>query len=269
MRLGLGTMLAALALMLAIGGPASAQLPPLPSPGVAPPGANDPSCVSQRPPVILVHGTRGDMTISWQSLAPLLRAEGWCPHALDLPDRGQAPMAESTAAVARFTEEVRRTTGHRVVSFIGHSQGGLLARRYAKDTKGRHIDDVISMGTPQYGYYSAPPEDTIDALFNTDCPACYEFAQGSDWLADLNAGDPTPGRVNWTQIVSVADEIAKPYQNQYLPPERLVANVTLEDQCPGHSTSHLLLPYDELVQEWVRRALLRDGPVDPAQPVTC
>jgi hypothetical protein len=35
------------------------------APGVPPPGANDPSCTSSEPPVILVHGTVADGTETW------------------------------------------------------------------------------------------------------------------------------------------------------------------------------------------------------------
>src|SRR5262245_11167504 len=46
------------------------------TPGASPPGANDWSChptTSHPRPVVLVHGTFGDMTDSWQALSPLLK----------------------------------------------------------------------------------------------------------------------------------------------------------------------------------------------------
>src|SRR5215212_455181 len=69
-----------------------------PAPGISPPGANDWSCqpTARRPvPVILVHGTFGDMTVSWNALSPLLKADGFCVFALDYGDRATAPMEQS------------------------------------------------------------------------------------------------------------------------------------------------------------------------------
>jgi triacylglycerol esterase/lipase EstA (alpha/beta hydrolase family) len=55
-------------------------------PGSSPPGSNDWSCrpTAAHPyPVVLVHGTFGNMTDSWQALSPLLANNGYCVFALD------------------------------------------------------------------------------------------------------------------------------------------------------------------------------------------
>src|SRR5437879_8419484 len=46
------------------------------TPGISPPGANDWSCrpTALHPyPVVLVHGTFGDMTVSWNLISPVLK----------------------------------------------------------------------------------------------------------------------------------------------------------------------------------------------------
>ena len=56
------------------------------SPTASPPGANDWSCkpTAAHPyPVILVHGTFGDMSDSWQALSPLLYDNRYCVFALN------------------------------------------------------------------------------------------------------------------------------------------------------------------------------------------
>jgi len=62
----------------------------LTSPGSAPPGSNNWACrpsASHPYPVVLVHGTFGDMTDSWQALSPLLANNGYCAFALDYAGR--------------------------------------------------------------------------------------------------------------------------------------------------------------------------------------
>lgn len=56
------------------------------SPTASPPGANNWSCklsAAHPDPVILVHGTFGDMSDSWQALSPLLKNNGWCVFAFN------------------------------------------------------------------------------------------------------------------------------------------------------------------------------------------
>ena len=63
-----------LALVLVAAAPADAQKnPSFLAPGIPPPGANNPACrpAAAHPfPVIPVHGTFGDMTVSWNTIAP-------------------------------------------------------------------------------------------------------------------------------------------------------------------------------------------------------
>src|SRR3954451_4628869 len=99
----------ALAVVLAVAGllaaatPAGAQ-----APGVPPPGATDFSCRSTAhpEPVILVHGTFGDMTVSWNLFSPALKAQGYCVFALDLVNRGMAPPPISYTVVSTRHDEV-------------------------------------------------------------------------------------------------------------------------------------------------------------------
>src|SRR5687768_7696107 len=103
-----------LAVLLATAGllvgavPAGAQ-----APGVPPPGANDFSCHSTAHPVpvILVHGTFGDMTVSWNTVSPALKAADYCVFALDLVRRAMAPIDQSADKLAAFIDEVRTRTG--------------------------------------------------------------------------------------------------------------------------------------------------------------
>ena len=79
--------------------------------------------------MILVHGTFGDMTVSWNTIAPALEAEGFCVWALDCGRRGTGPIDTSADQLVAFIDMVRAKTGAAKVSLIGHSQGGMLSTR--------------------------------------------------------------------------------------------------------------------------------------------
>ena len=98
-------MLAALALTLVCAAPAAAANPP---------GANDWSCkpTSAHPyPVVLVHGTFGDMTVSWNLISPRLKQDGYCVFALDYGNRATAPIEGSAAQLQAVRRP--RAGGHR------------------------------------------------------------------------------------------------------------------------------------------------------------
>lgn len=247
-------------------------LPPLPSPGVSAPGVDVPCVPSASHPtaLLLIHGTRSDRTINWQYLGPELAALGFCVYSVDLPDRGQAPLAESVKALAVRAREVLSETGAKSISLVGHSVGGVVARDFVLRGGGIDVvDDVIAMGTAHTGYYTEPPGDQVDAAFNTGCDSCYEQARGSQYMRGLNAGDPTPGRASYTSLITSYDGVALPLESQYLPEGPQVANVLLQEECPDHVVDHLTLAVDPLVRDWTVNALERPGPADETRTVEC
>lgn len=263
--------LAAAALLIGMPQMAAAESE-LPSPGIAPPEANDPDCrpTADRPPVVLLHGTRSDMTINWQYMSPRLAEGGWCVWALDFENRAQVRVERSADRLAQFVDHVLAVTGAEHVSLVGHSLGGLIARQYVRFHGGLGVvDDIVSLGTPQYGYHSEPPFDEVDKVFNTGCEACDQIAQGSEFLAALNAGDPTPAPTSYTQLITRNDGVATPVENQELPASERSVNIWLEDACPDHPYEHLTLAIDPLVLDWTVNALGRPGPADPARAVDC
>src|SRR3954447_652178 len=134
---------------------AAQQNPIYRAPGIRPPGANDPGCrpAAAHPyPVILVHGTFGDMTVSWNSIAPALESRGFCVWALDYGRRGTGPIDRSADQVGAFIDKVRSITGAAKVSLVGHSQGGMLSR-YVAVRRGRLgvVDDVVGLAPSNHG----------------------------------------------------------------------------------------------------------------------
>jgi triacylglycerol lipase len=242
------------AALLAGAAPAAAQ----------PPGANDFSCKSAAHPVpvILVHGTFGDMTVSWNALSPLLKSQGYCVFALDLVRRGMAPMDQSADKLAAFVDDVRTRTGAAKVSLVGHSQGGMLAR-YVARFRGKLgvIDDIVGLAPSSHGTKNplAPPLGII-------CPACAEQAAGSAFMKKLNAGVEAPPPPSYTVISTKYDEVVTPYRSQAL---KGATNVVLQDRCPEDITEHVGIVYDPIALQWALNALGRTGPADPAFRPAC
>jgi triacylglycerol lipase len=241
------------------------------SPGISPPGANNFACkpTARHPdPVVLVHGTLFDQTLGWNLLAPLLEGAGHCVFALDYGHRATQPIEQSAAELAAFIDRVLAATGARRVSIVGHSQGGMMPRYYLEFMGGTaKVDKLIGLAPSNHG--------TTLALAGPvgqygDCPACSEQVLGSAFLGQLNAGDQTPGPVDYTVIETSHDEIVTPFQSAFLPLEDgRVTNVLVQDRCPADLSDHIALPYDPVAIQWVLQALDRSGPADPGFSPDC
>src|SRR6185437_14426685 len=99
------------------------------TPGAAPPGSNDFGCkpTATHPyPVVLVHGTFGDMTDSWQALSPLLANHGYCVFALNYGGaagsifQGYEEIAAGAGQLSAFIDQVLSATGAAKVDIVGH-----------------------------------------------------------------------------------------------------------------------------------------------------
>ncbi len=250
------------AALLAAATPAVAQ-----APGVPPPGANDFACRSaEHPvPVILVHGTFGDMTVTWNVASPTLKANGYCVFALDLVRRGMAPIDRSADKLAAFIDEVLTRTGAAKVSLVGHSQGGMLGRYVARyrDKLGV-IDDIVGLAPPSHG----TTNPLTPGVAGLGCPACAEQMAGSPFMQKLNAPPEAPPPPSYTVVSTRYDEVVTPYQSQALTGDT-VTNVVLQDRCPEDITDHVGIPYDPIALQWAVDALGRPGPADPAFQPLC
>ena len=89
------------------------------------------------------------------------------------------------------------------------------------------------------------------------------------FLTALNDGDETPGRVDYTQVVTTFDEVVVPYTSGFLMPGRRSTNITLQDRCPVDLAEHLTIPLDRQAIRWVLNAFTREGPADPEARIGC
>ena len=253
-----------LALVLLAAAPADAQEnPSFKAPGIPPPGANNPACrpAAAHPfPVILVHGTFGDMTVSWNTIAPALESRGFCVWALDYGRRGTGPIDRSADQLVAFIDRVRARTGAAKVSLVGHSQGGLLAR-YVTVRRNRLgvVDDVVGLAPPSHG--TTNPLAGPAGAFG--CTACGQQRAGSAFLRKVNQPPPeAPGPAWYTVLMTNHDIVVTPYRSQALAGDH-ATNVILQRKCPHDFTGHVGMIGDPIALEWAVNALERPGAANP------
>ncbi len=263
--------------LTALAQPSSADEYAYPTSPNDPPGANDWACeptAAHPQPVILVHGTFGDRTHLWEPISYRLTQQGYCVFSLDYGNRATGPIEDSAQQLADFTALVRRATQAKKVSMVGHSQGGMMPRYYIKFLGGhRYVDDLIGIAASNHGTTT-----TNSSLFAGSggtmegCEACTQQGAGSEFLTRLNAKDETPGKVDYTNIVTRNDEVVVPYTSGYLEGGRdseQLTNVAVQDTCPVDLSDHVFVPTSPTTYGWVADALAHDGPANPRAAIGC
>jgi triacylglycerol lipase len=210
--------------------------------------------------VILVHGTFGDMTVSWNQIAPALKQRGYCVWALDYGNRGTGPIDRSADQLVAFIDQVRAQTGAAKVSLIGHSQGGMLSRYVAvRRNRLDVVDDIIGFAPSSHG--TTNPLAGPAGLFG--CVACQEQQAGSAFMRKVNEPPPeAPGPAWYTVLTTKHDEVVTPYQSQALAGDR-ATNVILQDKCPADFFEHVTIVGDPVALQWAINALEQPGAADP------
>ncbi len=218
-----------------------------------------PTAAGASEPVVLVHGTFGDST-NWGYVEPQLRKAGYRTFKIDYGNRGTGDIRESARQLADFVDGVLAQTGASKVDIVGHSQGGMMPRYYVKNLGGAgKVDDLIGLSPSNHG------TELVGADGGT-CVACTQQAAGSQFLTELNAGDETPGDVDYTAIQTRYDEVVTPYTSAFLDG---ATNVLLQDKCAADISEHLTIMVDQNAVQWIKNALGRPGPADPSFTPVC
>jgi triacylglycerol lipase len=228
---------------------------------------NDFGCrsASHPRPVVLVHGTFLNSALDWPVVAPALERQGYCVFALDYGNLGTGDIPTSAERLKEFVDRVLAATGARKVSIVGHSQGGMMPRYYAKFLGGaKRIADLIGLAPSNHG--TTTP---LAPLVAGACPACGQQVAGSAFLNELNAGDETPGKISYTVVETRYDEVVTPYPSAFLAPGPRTTNVLLQDDCPADLSEHIAISYDHVALQWIENALGRKGPADPGFRPSC
>ncbi|MEU7976417.1 alpha/beta fold hydrolase [Micromonospora sp. NPDC049089] len=211
-------------------------------------------------PVIVVGGLSG-VAVAYEPIAARLRADGYRAFIYQLPGLGLGDIPTSARAFANYVDQVRATTGAASVDVVAHSEGGLVSRYYLKRLGGTAtVGRYVSLGTPQYGTYVANIVAFLGLGSCAGVVACQQMTIGSAFLADLNAGDDTPGAVRYTTIRTLQDELVRPTGNAAV--NDGATNVLIQSYCPLRVVGHLGLVLDGTAYTIVRGALV-DGSVRP------
>lgn len=234
----------------------------------SPPGANVPCTLTpERPrPVILIPGTYETMAFNFHALSPYLANEGFCVYAFNYGWWGGFPamgdVRRSAGELAAFVDEVRAQTGVEQVDLVGHSQGGgLMPRYYLKNLGGdRFVHRLVGIapsnqGTSFSGFLTL--FDLIpygDKFLQAWSPTGVQQKTGSQFLAELNAGDPTPGDVLYDVLVTRYDQVITPYRNSYI---EGASAWMLQSGCPWDLSEHIAMSYSP--RAMTKIASLLDG----------
>ena len=199
----------------------------------------------KRAPVLLIHGTFADSDINWrwnyQKVLPELRDQTACT--VDLPEVASGDIQASTEYVVRAIRFMAERSDRRV-AIISHSQGGLEARwalKWWPDLR-RLVSDVVMLVPPNHG---AVFTDNFCDDPGSCAAALYQMRSDSNFLAALNSGRHTYGRVSLTSIVTTDDQVfVLPEQGRLGWSTSRSADVALQDLCPDHQAQHNDLPFD-------------------------
>ncbi len=245
--------------------------------GQPPLGSNNWACkpsAAHPNPVVLIHGTFGNMTDSWEALSPLLANNGYCVFALNYGGSSAGNPIQATGAIetsaqqlATFVERVRAATGAAKVDLVGHSQGGLMPRYYLRFLGGASkVGTLVGLAPSNHGTTLFGLTE-LEAAFGASgdvpgCAACGQQMKGSALLTKLNAGHETEPGVRYTVIETRYDEVVTPYTSAFLSG---ATNITLQSGCPIDFSDHLAVIYDRRALAMTLNAL---NPAHP-QPVPC
>jgi triacylglycerol lipase len=194
-----------------------------------------PASASAQDPILFVHGYSESASL-WNTMIGRFEKDGYPKSYLSAYSYNTSQSNKIDAEeVKSRVETLLKNTGAAKVDIIAHSMGSLNSRWYIKFLGGESkVDDWVSLGGPNHG------TETANFCFST---SCVEMRVGSTFLSELNAGDETPGIVNYGTWWSPCDEIINPDSSV-----ALSGATNTKTAC----ISHTALTTDETVYSQVR-----------------
>ncbi|KAF9970836.1 hypothetical protein BGZ73_006395 [Actinomortierella ambigua] len=236
-------------------------------------GLNDYNCKPSAKyprPVVLVHSTLLTED-SWKDVAPVLIKRGMCVYALtygrwkNLPGFGAVgDIRESGKELSAFVNNVLQKTNTTQVDLVGHSQGGILGRYWAKflDGAGKIHTYVgvspIQQGTDLSGIVTfgrlTGTFDGSKGMVDFFCPACYQMVYDSTFIKELNAGGDTIPGVKHYNIATKFDEVVTPWKRSFQNGSG-ASNTVLQDLCMVSINEHLTMVNSPVVIQFILNSL--------------
>jgi pimeloyl-ACP methyl ester carboxylesterase len=257
----------------------SARIFSLDSPDINPAGVNDWQCQpsSAHPePVILVHGTWQYVYNTWNGLAPVLAAHGYCVFAPNYGNTTGKPglnatgdLVASAREIAAFVARVRRATGAEHVALIGHSQGGAQIRYYANLLAPEgEVTKVIGLAASNHPTTVSKlavlseklglKDYVFGQLERAGMPGAAQQAMPeSPFYVELNGhGETRPGIV-YTNVATRFDELITPWQAAFIEQGQgaRVDNILLQDVCAMDWSDHAAVTFSRNVIQIVLNKL--------------
>lgn len=199
--------------------------------------AISPATSLAKDPILFVHGWSSSAS-TWNTMVSRFEEDGWAASELRAYSYNTSQSNKTTAetAVKSEVEALKKATGATKVDIVAHSMGSLNSRWYVKFVAGgeANVDEWVSLGGPNHG------TETAFFCFST---ACTEMRPGSKFLGELNAGDETPGAVNYRTWWSPCDSIINPDSSV-----ALSGATNTETACVAHTALHT----DETIYNQVR-----------------
>ncbi|MFI6035985.1 esterase/lipase family protein [Streptomyces sp. NPDC051315] len=208
---GLAAVTAALTLFSAASTASAAGSVPTAAPAASAAQAADAAVqpLSTSTPVVFVHGYTGSAS-NWVTAMSVFRLNGWSSSNLFAYEYDSYGNNVTNAqGLAAFVNNVKARTGASKVAIVNHSMGGLVSQYYLKVLGGNaNVSHLASIAGANHGTTYAGA-----CLIYTTCQQMYP---GSSFIAQITAGDETPGSTRYATWYSACDGIIIPYTSTRL-----------------------------------------------------
>ncbi|HHO54486.1 MAG TPA: alpha/beta fold hydrolase [Deltaproteobacteria bacterium] len=169
--------------------------------------------------VLLLHGFFQTRNI-WEVMEDRLRHDGYGVMSFNLAGLlrrfNTQPIDTSAQLVADKIEGLAQRHGFARVHVVGHSKGGLIARRYIQHYGGdRRVKSLITLGTPHHGTPTALLGMALMG-FGTLTSSARELLPGSRMITTLRR-DMFPAHIPLTSIYSREDLVCPYWSSRLLP----------------------------------------------------
>jgi triacylglycerol lipase len=185
----------------------------------------------------------GALASFYRDVVVARRGEADVVNSVDMSEEIEAWAA---ADVGDAVDDILATTGAPKVDIVAMSMGSLNSRYYLKFLGGTAVvDDWVSLAGPNHGTRAA----NLLCAGGQSVP-CEEMKLGSAFLAQLNAGDETPGSVSYGTFWSPCDSMINPRTSVLLD-----GATNTEVGCIGHAAFLTDPSVYEQVRDFVDTAL--------------